>query len=137
MTLTQEQISALVKIRNQMTNRRDEQIDHIAVDLLDDVLRDVPPGQRNDVDLLLGRMCAQLPNRADYNPLGGVDWTSIKAELNAERAAMIERDMQAAAHEAGVTAEHLTPREVAMLEARTDEQSGIVDHDDWNQGAWK
>jgi hypothetical protein len=139
MTPTNAQIDHLIATRERLTNRRDEQIDYTAVALIDDVLREVAPGQRNDVDLLLGRLCAQLPTRADYNPLEGVDWTPIKAELNAERAAMIERDMQAAAHEAGVTAEWTpahTPTDAEYEAMSAGRPDGIVDHDDTSAGMW-
>lgn len=63
MTPTNTQINELIASRNCLTNRRDELIDLDAVDHIDNILRDVPAGQRNDVDLLLGRSCAVLPKR--------------------------------------------------------------------------
>ena len=62
--MTDEQIDHLIGARNRLTGRRF--IDSRAVDHIDAVLRDVPAGQRNDVDLLLGRRCAKLP---DYDAL--------------------------------------------------------------------
>ena len=64
--MTDEQIDHIIGARNRLTSRPDGLIDTRAVDHLDAVLRDVPAGQRNDVDLLLGRRCAVLP---DYEAL--------------------------------------------------------------------
>lgn len=64
--LTDEQIDHLITIRNVFTDRRDEMIDFGAVEHVDVLLSSVPPGQRNDVDLLLGRSCAALPKRPGY-----------------------------------------------------------------------
>lgn len=55
--MTDEQIDHLITARNILT---DQPIDYAlirwsAVDHIDAVLRDVPPGQRADVDALLGR----------------------------------------------------------------------------------
>ena len=92
---TQEQIDRLIAIRERLTNRRDEQIDFVAVDLIDNMLREVTPGQRNDVDLLLGRSCAVLPSRSAYY--------EVLAQL------------QDAAHEAGVTAEWTPAPDTAAM----------------------
>jgi hypothetical protein len=102
--MTDEQIDQLIAVRNYQTNRRDELTDWAQVDSIDVLLRDVPPGQRNDVDLLLGRLCAVLPVRAA---------------------------LQAAAHEAGVTAEWtpahtLTDAEYERMSAC--QPDGIVEH---------
>lgn len=66
--MTDNDINALIAIRERATNRIDEQIDWNAVDPIDAQLAQVPPGQRNDVDLLLGRPDAVLPERAIYSP---------------------------------------------------------------------
>lgn len=61
-------VDDLIELRNRLTDRRDEQIDYVAVDEIDAQLHDVPPGTRNDVDLLLGRGEAVLPERQDTLP---------------------------------------------------------------------
>lgn len=99
------QIDHLIGARNCITDRTDEYIDLRAVDHIDAVLRDVPPGQRPDVDALLGRACA------------------------------IVDALERAADEVGVKAEHLTPAQIARLNDLTDERSGIIEHDDWLAGA--
>ena len=63
--MTDNQIDTIIEARNLLTNRSGD-VDFSAeaiIDRIDAVLRDVPPGQRNDVDLLLGRPCAVLPKR--------------------------------------------------------------------------
>jgi hypothetical protein len=112
------QIDHLIAARNRITDRVDEFIDSRAVDHIDAVLSDIPEGQRNDVDGLLGRACYVLPERADY-------------------ALTTAAQLAQAADEVGVTAEWLTPRQVAWLETMTAEQSGIVEHDDASAGMWK
>ena len=64
--MTDQQIDRLIAARNNITDRieSDEVDQHTAE--IDALLRDVPPGTRNDVDRLLGRTCAVLPKRADY-----------------------------------------------------------------------
>ncbi len=61
--MTDDHIDRLIRNRNKLTDRRDERINYPAVDEIDAQLSEVPPGQRNDVDLLLGRSCAKLPER--------------------------------------------------------------------------
>lgn len=61
---TTAQIDKLIARRNKLTNRRDGLTDSAVIARIDAQLRDVPPGQRNDVDLLLGRSCATLPDRS-------------------------------------------------------------------------
>lgn len=106
--MTEDTINVLIKLREHATNKRDEQIAWGAVDLIDAQLRKVPPGQRNDVDLLLGRTCAVLPP---------------------------DEAIKVSAAQSRVTAE-LTPQQVAQLEARTAECSGIVENDDATAGMW-
>lgn len=108
--MTDEKINALINRRNKLTNRRDGLTDSKRIQRIDAQLSQTPPGQRNDVDLLLGRTCAILPPRSA---------------------------LRCAAAQVGVKAEWLTPKEVAMLEARTAECSGIVEHDDVTAGMWK
>jgi fructose-specific component phosphotransferase system IIB-like protein len=60
-------------------------------------LRDVPPGQRNDVDLLLGRLCAQLPNRAALTAAAqesGVEAEWTPAPDNAEMIRIVQNAMR-------------------------------------------
>ncbi len=57
---TPAQIARLIARRERLTNRRDERINFPAVKEIDAQLAQVPAGERNDVDLLLGRPCAQL-----------------------------------------------------------------------------
>lgn len=65
--MTPQEIDLIIAARDRLTDRRDEQVDWEAVRHFDEVLATVPPGERNDVDLLLGRACAVLPPRTDYN----------------------------------------------------------------------
>lgn len=62
MTLTDAQIDRLIARRNRLTNRRGT-YNKPAVDGIDAQLSQVPAGERNDIDLLLGRSCATLPKR--------------------------------------------------------------------------
>lgn len=64
--MTDERINRLMRRRAKLTNRRDEHINRPAIAEIDAQLATVAPGQRNDVDLALGRPCAQLPPRVDY-----------------------------------------------------------------------
>lgn len=59
-------IDRLISRRNKLTSRRDGLYDHRLISRIDEQLEHVPPGARNDVDLLLGRPCAQLPPRPGY-----------------------------------------------------------------------
>lgn len=61
--MNDERINRLIARRNKLTNRRDENINRPAVAEIDAQLATIEPGQRNDVDLLLGRSCAKLPKR--------------------------------------------------------------------------
>lgn len=88
--MTDETINALVATRNRLTNRRDEQVDWGAVDLIDAILRDVPPGQRNDVDLLLGRPTAVLPPRAALQAACEENGVTEYRWLRADTVSMIE-----------------------------------------------
>lgn len=83
--MTDNDIDALIAIRERATNRRDEQIDWNAVDLIDAQLAQVPAGKRNDVDLLLGRSCAQLPECVEYQLRPATD-TAAATEAVAELA---------------------------------------------------
>lgn len=113
--MTDETINALIATRERLTNLRDEQIDWTAVDLIDDVLSEVPPGQDNRVDLLLGRSCAVLPERdalqaACYGK-GVMQWKRYKpiTIADAERFRLISEGLP----------------------------DGIIEHDDAQAGAWK
>lgn len=63
--MNDEQINHLIAARNAITDRTDEYINQRAVDHIDAVLRDVPPGQRADVDALLGRKRIVMVQHAD------------------------------------------------------------------------
>lgn len=57
-------IDKLIARRNKLTNRRDSLTDWSLIDKIDENLAQLSPaGERNDVDLLLGRTCATLPQR--------------------------------------------------------------------------
>lgn len=86
--MTDEQIARLIARRDRLTGRSDERINRPALDEIDAQLATVPPGQRNDIDLLLGRPGAILPPRDA---------------------------LARAAAESGAEAQWLTPREVARL----------------------
>ena len=64
--MTDRQIDLLIRARNSMTDRIESDEYYQSTADIDALLRDVPPGTRNDVDRLLGRTCAVLPQRADY-----------------------------------------------------------------------
>ena len=61
------QINHLIAARNKITDVMIH--DAISTDTadIDALLREVPAGTRNDVDLLLGRSCAKLPARVEYD----------------------------------------------------------------------
>jgi hypothetical protein len=87
--MTDDQINRMIAARNKLTNVRDERIDWTTVDAIDTMLRDVPAGQRNDVDLLLGRSCAVLPTREAIRI--AADEVSVTAEwLSAAQVAQLE-----------------------------------------------
>ena len=79
--MTDRQIDLLIRARNNITDRieSDEHDQHTAE--IDALLRDVPPGTRNDVDRLLGRTCAVLPKRADYG-LSSAELAEMEARCN-------------------------------------------------------
>lgn len=64
--MTYLSIDELIALRDRLTDRRDEAVDYVAVDQIDAKLAQVPAGERNDVDLLLGRTCAVLPVREGW-----------------------------------------------------------------------
>lgn len=65
--MTDTEIDTLIKYRNSITDRRDiEAMPYPDTSEIDSQLATVPPGQRNDVDLLLGRRGAVLPERPQY-----------------------------------------------------------------------
>jgi len=59
-----ELIDHIIAARNEIAALPHWQHLRRAVDHLDRVLATIPPGQRNDVDLLLGRSNAKLPERS-------------------------------------------------------------------------
>lgn len=61
--MNDDRIDYLIGQRNKLTNRRDEWVDWKRVDAIDEKLKQVEPGERNDVDLLLGRPEARLAAR--------------------------------------------------------------------------
>jgi hypothetical protein len=76
-------INQLISAREAITNVTADYINDQAVDQIDAVLSEVKPGQRNDVDLLLGRLCAKLPERVDY---GQAFYDGLIAARNADAA---------------------------------------------------
>lgn len=59
-------ITALLEVRSQLLSLRD--LEHNPdTGPIESVLRDVPPGVDNRIDLALGRTCAVLPPRVEYN----------------------------------------------------------------------
>jgi hypothetical protein len=136
-------------------------IDTRAVAHIDAVLRDIPAGQRNDVDLLLGRRCAVLPQQP-YHERATVHIPAcptcesapfyLTAEELAEAQGVIACDhcdtliypdnisdaLRAAAHEIGVEAEWTpahTPTDAEYERMSAGRPDGIVEHDDWLAGA--
>ena len=101
--MTPERISQLIKRRNKLTSKRS--LNRPALDEIDAKLREVPAGERNDVDLLLGRACATLPDRAVYGAIAAV------LDKHAEAAQKWSSDEQRAEwqalgeHEAGALAD--------------------------------
>lgn len=65
--MTPDRITRLINRRNKLTARRDGRINRPALDEIDALLQQVPDGTDNRVDLALGRKCAELPARPDYN----------------------------------------------------------------------
>ncbi len=80
-------VNALIAAREHLTNRRDEQVDWQAVDFIDAQLSQVPPGDDNRVDLLLGRSCAVLP---DYEVKPGWYVAPAVVSMRPETIALIE-----------------------------------------------
>ena len=60
------EIALLVRARNNITDRIESDEHDTNTADIDAILSTVPPGYDNDVDLLLGRMCAILPQRPAY-----------------------------------------------------------------------
>lgn len=61
------QIALLIAARNRITDRRDATANDTNTAEIDALLSEVPSGYDNDVDLLLGRRGAKLPQRVDYH----------------------------------------------------------------------
>lgn len=91
--LTPERITRLVNRRERLTNRRDGRINFPAVDEIDEKLREVPAGERPDVDALLGRYPSMRPSTDTSTATKHVaeladeiienmrDWRDIKGDL--------------------------------------------------------
>lgn len=81
--MTDDRIDYLIAQRNKLLQRRDALYDRKRIDAIDAKLRDVPPGERNDVDLALGRHEAQLPVREGYfvNPVVTLTISVFDAEM--------------------------------------------------------
>jgi hypothetical protein len=96
--MNDREISLLIRARNNITDRieSDEHDQHTAE--IDALLRDVPPGHNNDVDLLLGRLCAKLPERRAYIPAQAVTVEQAAPLAEAQAAKF-------AAHVAGLSEE--------------------------------
>jgi hypothetical protein len=62
--MTNEQIDHLIAARNAITDRTDDYANTKALNHIDAVLRDIPVGQRRDVDALLGRRPGYIVNPA-------------------------------------------------------------------------
>lgn len=89
-------IDHLIAAREAITNRTEDYINLKAVDAIDALLSDVPPGQRDDVDLLLGRTCAELPERAEYDTLA--EWHDHREDYGpASHAATVAARMEVVA----------------------------------------
>lgn len=86
MTLTNGQIGNLIAARNAITDITTEYPNWKAVDHIDAVLREVPVGQRPEVDKLLGRrlmsaeQLAQLADMADDIEESPKDWTDMRGD---------------------------------------------------------
>ncbi len=66
--MNDQQIDRLIARRDKLLTRRDGLYDHAVINRIDAKLRAAcPAGQRNDVDMALGRLCAVLPPRVDYH----------------------------------------------------------------------
>jgi len=96
--MNQQQIDALIEVRSQILSARD--LEHNPdTEPIDAVLREVPPGDDNRVDLALGRLCAVLPERVDYkvgwfiSPDVTLEFQSVQELI--ETARRILRDAQA------------------------------------------
>lgn len=123
-------IAKLIASRNRLTDRRDGLTDSKRVAAIDAQLAAVPAGERNDVDLLLGRLRATPTPRADYSDL-----------LRDKCAAVVdvlERDW---IQSQTVTTERAAPLAEAMqrkyAEWSAGQPDGIVEHDDRDAGMWK
>jgi len=81
--MTHEQITALLEVRSQLLSLRD--LDHsVDTSPIDAVLRQIPPGADNRVDLVLGRQCAVLPARPDYK-VGNREIDAVQALIDTTR----------------------------------------------------
>lgn len=81
-------IDKAIRHYNKLASRRDERINKPALDEIAAKLAEqVPPGQNNEVDPLLGRSCAVLPDRS------AVRWSTDeqRAEVQAHGAAEAAR----------------------------------------------
>lgn len=88
--MNEQKINRLIERRNKLTNRRDGLTDSAVIARIDAQLRDVPPGQDNRVDLLLGRSCAVLPDRANERWSTDEQRAAWKASGAAEAARLAE-----------------------------------------------
>ena len=79
--MTDQQIDRLIAARNNITDRIESDEYYQSTADIDALLRDVPPGTRNDVDRLLGRTCAVLPARVDY----GLSAAEVETDLELTR----------------------------------------------------
>jgi len=82
--MTDQQIDRLIAARNSMTDVCLPDGVYADTADIDALLRDVQPGQRNDVDRLLGRTCAVLPARVDYG-LSAAEVADIAARCDEQR----------------------------------------------------
>lgn len=93
--MNDDRIDYLIAQRNKLLQRRDALYDRKRIDAIDAKLAAVPAGQRNDVDLALGRPEAQLPERPGYivNPIVMLE-QSDTAQLAEATVSVFEAEMR-------------------------------------------
>jgi hypothetical protein len=141
--MTNEQIDAQIAKRNRLTNRRDGLTDSKRVKAIDAKLATVPAGQRNDVDLLLGRSCAVLPPRVVMvQHIDGSQEVDRKWSTDAQREAWKrDGDAQGAKLAAQKRDDFLewVADQTADFDAHMRMLCGDtepIEHDDWMEGHW-
>lgn len=111
---TNQKIDLYIKRRNKLTSRRDGLIDSKTIAYIDARLSELSiAGQRNDVDLLLGRPCAVLPDRGAL----------FAASMSPELAADVEAVREGWAVNQAIATEQAAP----VAQARVDKFQEFVD----------